>query len=383
MSVSDPGFLEKIVRYKQYLLVALLGGAGAVLFSYSKDPALSPGTAEDLREAAFAMLATALALFIAEIVRKGYEELLSTTVQSTLEENLRDVRLSKKLLTDLERLRDVETETAVSEVLSVKLGIDEDDRLTGSLNKMLDGLSALKESTHWAKDVYREYLVDVIRNTAQNTEALCALSTEKFPSQSGQGIKLTPSAQRTDEILAKLMSTVGPGSRYSVLSDLESWLGGNLETFFSSSRVSAEQGVLIRRIFVVLDADFRRRNGALNTENAFEVLGEHIKAQSNRQDVGYHVRLYVDHGPKAQLSGELQPMIKKHFGIFEPSHDDPCVQVRVEEPDLSGLRLINLPRNSIDQKKFEFFWQFLEDDLSAERLETERWRWRAAESAAS
>jgi hypothetical protein len=253
---------------------------------------------------------------------------LPTAMQSTLEANLRDARLS-----------------------------------TESFRAMIDGLSVLQASTHWAKDVYREYLADLISNTSHNTVALSQLTMEMHPSVGSVGIKLVPSARRTDEILRKLMSKMEPGSRYSGVSDVQSWLGAQLERFFDESCVAAERGVLIRRIFVVRNEKILIKPS--EPDEAFRELSRHFKAQSSNSDSGYHIRLYNTSDPNVhRLRGSAVALLAQHVGIFEPAVSGHCIQVEFEDRDLSVLRLANLPRNSAIQNDFDRLWQALDADLT-------------------
>lgn len=373
MSVApDQSIFNKVVRYKQYLLVAILGGIGAVLFVRSKNPQLASSTAEDWREAAFALLATALAMFIAEFVRKGYEDLLSREVTKTIEENLQDMRQLKGLLTDAKRLRDTDTAEAVSEVLSVKLGTGDDSPLTKSLSTMLDGMSDLGESNHWAKDIYREYISDVLQNASENTSSLCKLSANTNPAPFVV-INLVSRAQRTDEILQKLMARMQRGCKYLVVSDVQSWLDDKLEKFFEESRSAARRGVLIRRIFVVKEGDLRA--GLLTPDRVAGELRRHLGAQSTKPN-GYHIRLY---GPstKLALSKQKLDLLTDHVGMFIPERDQPCISVTVEKTNLSRLKIANESRAAPTIRDFGAIWDALGGDLTDTVLTKAESEWNA------
>jgi hypothetical protein len=369
MTVSE--LKDRLIRLKQYLVSTLLAGIGLLFLWRADHSRLSASEAESWKEAAFAVLATALAVGIAEYGRGGYEELLAATVETTLETKLRDVRLSQELLSDLKAYRDSWRKGTVSRVLGRTIGAAEDSSLAQSLVTMLDGLSDLRASTHWARDVYQEYLTDVIQNTCDNTLSLCQLTANINPSNSRQ-ISLVSRAQRTDEILQKLMAKMERGCRYTVVSDVQSWLDDKLERFFDESFAAAKRGVLIRRIFVVRDDEIR--SGAFTPAQAFGELGRHFQAQSRTPTAGYHIRLYHS-APKLRLSKDKLEIFNEHFGIFEPAKDEPCIHVKVEKTNLSVLKLTNLPRHSTPRKYFDAVWEALRQDLTPNALNDAKQKW--------
>ena len=358
-----------LLKVKQYLFATILAAIGIACLWKSTDSQLSAAVAEVWREGAFAVLATALAIGITEFSRRGNEDLLARTVEETLKENLRDTRLANRLLADLQTLRDARANKLASEILGVKLGTSQNDPLRDSVGRMLDGLSDLQRSTHWAKDVYREYLSAVIQNTSENTHSLCELTAK--PSHSRQ-INLVSRGQRTDEILQKLMVRMQRGCRYLVVSDVQSWLDDKLERFFDETRAAAGRGVQIRRIFVVKDEEIR--SGSVTPDEAFSELGRHLKLQSSTRAPGYRIRLYQP-VMRLHLANEKLEILKDHFGIFAPANEGPCVHVKVERTNLSLLTLTNLsPRDSV-HTYFDAVWKKLDRDLTKNTLEQAKNRW--------
>jgi hypothetical protein len=379
MNATELTFQKKSVKYLHYLAGGLLFAFGTFFLVVSWFAPLSASGADYLKETGFTLAATGLAFLIAEYaLRRESEDLLTRTIKSTLESNLGDARESAKIINrTLDRLQAIEdavTSNSLSKVLAAKLDDPAELHLHDSLATMVENLHLLGGSAHWAKDVYREYLADVIQNTSHNTVALCRLTMETLPSQDGQGIKLVPSARRTDEILKKLMAKMESGSRYSVLSDVESWTDGKLKGFFDQSICSAREGVLIRRIFIITGEELRR--GTLTPAAVSDVIKRHMGTQVSDETTGYHVRLYDTSDPSAPtLRGEAAALLRKHYGIFEPVGRGNCIQVKVEEADLSGLRLTNLQRGSADQDNFELFWRILKTDLTSDGLQEAKERW--------
>jgi hypothetical protein len=386
MNDTTTAIRSRYVKLLQVHVSSWLLFSGVVIIGLSLIPGLPAKLADYSKDGGFALVATGLGFLIAEhTLRRESEDLLAEMIQSTLKTALGDVsesaRVVERTLNDLQHIREAVVRNAVPDVLRARLG-SSDLTVQDSLAMIVQRLYELRQSEHWANDVYREYLTEVIKNTRVNTDALCQLTSEVTPSAHGYGIKLASPAQRTDEILTKLMSKMQQGSKYSVISDVESWTEDNLDDFFKESAEAVVRGVVIRRIFVVTTEDLH--TGALVPAAAYEVLRKHLADPPVGAQGEYEVRLCdTTDRTKPILRGGNAGIIYEHFGIFEPAEGRFCVQVKVERTNLSTLTLTNLELKSEDQTRFDDLWRALAHNLTEVDLDIALKRWEEYTGAVS
>lgn len=367
---------QKLFELRRLIVGAIPLCVGVILISTSLFLGRGSRAADYLKEAGFMFAATGIAFLVAEhTLRRESILLLTRTIKTTIHRNLGDVRSSVTVLAsivaDLKRVQKAVANSAVKEVLQARLGSGDacDLRIQKGLSDMVDNFHRVGGTEHWAKEVYRQYLADVIENTSENTMALCELTA--IPASSRQ-INLVSRAQRTDEILEKLMAKMDEDSKFSVVSDVESWLNDQLGRFFRQSKAAADRGVLIRRIFVWRDEDII--HGAFTPAQGYRELLRHLEVQSSTEGRGYHIRLYHP-AMMLDLNKDRLELLKEHFGIFTPAKHNPCIHVKVEKTNLSLLNLTNLPLTSATHDDFDVVWNALKQDVTKDVLESTRDRW--------
>jgi hypothetical protein len=357
MTVENEPKNETAFRRKIYVIGWILFLGGVCLIVAASRGAADKAS-EYMKDGGFHLATAGLVLLVVEWSLRG--EFIAI-VRETIQESLHRWAAGRAVVRDVLDLAFVSPE-------------DRALRFADDLSTLVDRLCALRVSEDWAKDVYRSYLSDVIRNVKENAESLSDLSVAQEQSTPPKEIKLFSPAQRTDTILARLMSKLHEGGRYDVFSDIESW-DDQLKEFFAEHQKAVQRKVKIRRIFIVRDKDWT--HGELSPVHAGKILTAHLSAATKLQEQtgGYHIRL-LDAAKDWGLLKAVNPEIETdHYGIFTSSVSRPCIQVRVTRRDLSKLQLARLPVDSDEIRDFDLLWNGLEVDLDENGLKTAVMRW--------
>jgi hypothetical protein len=362
---------------------------------------------EYLKDGAFHLGAAGLVLMIVDpLLRKESNDFVRHSIQETVSERIYEAQGAIQLLIDnrlqdyLEQSKmsvsDVVRETmqkqltdrvdyisqavsrnGVHDVLAARLNPsgDGNGQLSQDLTILIENLDMLRRRQDWARDVYVEYLSEVIQSAGANTVAFCGLTSESASASDLHPIKLASPAERTDKILARLMEVLPNHSTYHVISDIESWTNGKLADFgLWSAKAVSDRGVIIRRIFLVLHDDLR--DGSLSPDEAYETLKQHLESavEPAGQGGSYQVRLL---DTTVTVPKEANEIVKEHYGIFIPPPPQRCLQVRVDKRNFSKLSFANLPAGSDESRQFDRIWNaVLRTNLTAELLSEARDRWR-------
>lgn len=278
---------------------------------------------------------------------------------------------SVKLSTELKEIRDAVATNALENVFLANLRGEGSDKMVHNLGVLVHHLKGLQEQGDWVKEGYIQFLGHSLENLTKNAERLCNLSTPQKQDHNEFHVIARSPATSTDDILAEQMRLLPHGSRYSVVSNIESWEGGQLSELGRASEMAVRKGVHIRRIFVLGGDGANRSTTPL--EETRQVLLDHCNAaKSWTSGVGgkYEMRILdVDRLQSLRLVSKkvadaVEFVFDTHYGVFERDQELYCLRVEVSEKDLSDLRMTRMaPASATELQRFNTAWEKLLPDV--------------------
>jgi hypothetical protein len=351
-----PRWYEVLLDYKVLFVGAGFLVAGVVLFLLATQRPKDDRTFEYLKDSAFHLATAGLVIMLADLLlRKETNNFVGDSIRRTISERFEDI----------EFIRHAVAQKSIHDVLVVRMrwGRDGKHQLPEDLTALIENLDNLMHHKAWARDVYLQYLAEVIHSARVNAEEFCDLTDETRSDDFPRPIKLASPAERTDKILSGLMNLLPKGSKYDVISDIRSWQDGKLDDFSKASREAVARGVNIRRIFVVSWGELR--NGLVSAQEAHDIIARHLDdaEKASGDDAKYEVRLLDT--MVATTHRTASEFAKQHFGIFSPPHTagQPCLQVTVDHADFSRLSLRSIAQHSDDAQDFGEVWEILGEEL--------------------
>jgi hypothetical protein len=128
--------------------------------------------------------------------------------------------------------------------------------------KFVLSLKDLGEHGDWAREGYVCYLGALLHIATKNAHPLCKLSTQLQDDKGATAewhVDVPSPAELTDIMLAEQMKRLPTSGKYSVVSNAESWKGGQLVKLHRESEIGVKKtGVKIRRIFAMADRHVHR-----------------------------------------------------------------------------------------------------------------------------
>ncbi|MGZ5441578.1 MAG: hypothetical protein ACXW5U_04075 [Thermoanaerobaculia bacterium] len=250
-------------------------------------------------------------------------------------------------------------------------------RLSNDIVTFCASIESLYRHHNWSTAAYIHFVQVLVTDLSKNTKNLSDLnaclsmgdrqnqnSSELYENSAlmrPYELALSKGGALADAVLAREMRELQPGDEYLVVSDIDSWTV--LQTFGDAQKAAVDQGVRIRRIFVLDDPPSR---------DAAPILNKHFTdadawTQESRKNGAYAVRVLTN-VEFQRLAPSLARL--RHFGVFRPTAPRSlAVRFEVTEPDLSKFSLVPVPHDDASIDAFEGLWPRVADLTGEKRVE--------------
>jgi hypothetical protein len=285
-----------------------------------------------------------------------------------IKDSIRLSEVSLKLSDDLAAIKGAVGENALEGALRVLIRGEKpeyDDEMVRRVAQFVDHVRDLQTEGDWARAGYARFLYRLLKDVTDNAESLRSISAElrKNPVANAEYHVLVPSpAALTDIMLAEQMRRLPRGGKYSIASNPRAWQANQLNELHEQSQKAVENGVIIRRIFVLTHEKNGPHAHTFDAAEAAEMIRRHFDHTTKWIGAGggaYEIKLLDDSTRERLATPAATFIFNNHFGVFEVPNQEHAVLVQVNTPDLSDLRIRGASSMSPYRVQWEAVWSQL------------------------